>query len=439
MSNYIHLIRLALPIILANSAVPILGLVDTAVIGQTGAASDLGAIALAALVFGFVYWGFGFLRMGTTGFMAQALGADDQEEMHALLFRTILLGLTIGLLLILLQKPIELIATHFLDASPAVNEGVRDYFYIRIWGAPATLITFSLLGTFIGLGWTTHLLWVQLLLNGLNMVLNVAFVMGLSMGVKGIALGTVLAEWIALFFALYLLLPKMGLHHPWQRARALQQRIMNKARLLALFQVNRDIMIRTLALITGFAWFAKQGAGFGDETLAANHILLQFISLSAFFLDGYANVAEMRVGQAYGAKDAHRFKREIKDTTVLAAITAFILAWIIYFFGDVFIGWLTQDGGVQHHASAYKHLAAVYVFASFAAFQLDGIFIGVTQTKAMRNSTLIALAVLVGLGTWWANAHQNTGLWWALIMYVIARAVVLGGYYPALLRQTQQI
>ena len=433
--NYLRLIQLALPIILANSAVPFLGLVDTAVIGQTGNASDLGAIALAALIFSFVYWGFGFLRMGTTGFIAQAVGANDHEEMHALVFRTLLLGLLIGISLIVLQKPIELIATHFLNASPAVNAGVREYFYIRIWGAPATLITFSLLGTFIGLGWTTQLLWVQLLLNGLNMALNVLFVMGLDMGVKGIALGTVLAEWTALFFALFLLFSKMEITQPWQRAKALQLRIFNKARLLALLQVNRDIMIRTLALISGFAWFAKQGASFGDETLAANHILLQFVSLSAFFLDGYANVAEMRVGQAYGAKDRVRFQREVTDTTVLAAVTALLLAILVFFYADVFITWLTQDISVQTTASDYKHLAAIYIFVSFAAFQLDGVFIGVTHTKAMRNSTLIALAVLIGLGTWWANQYQNTGLWWALITYVITRAVVLGWYYPTIMRK----
>lgn len=433
--NYLLLIRLALPIILANSAVPLLGLVDTAVIGQTGEVSDLGAIALASLVFSFVYWGFGFLRMGTTGFIAQAYGANDHDEMHAVVFRTVLLGLLIGLGLIILQKPIEGIATYFLHASPAVNAGVRDYFYIRIWGAPATLITFALSGTFIGMGWTSRLLWVQLLLNGLNMALNVLLVIYLGLGVKGIALGTVIAEWTALVFALFLLLPKMGIRQPWQRLKTLQARVFDKTRLWALFQVNRDIMIRTLALISGFAWFAQQGASFGDATLAANHILLQFVSLSAFFLDGYANVAEMRTGQAYGAKDKARFQREVKDSTVLAAITALLLALLLFFYAEMFISWLSQDLGVQSTATQYKNLAALYIFVSFAAFQLDGVFIGVTHTKAMRNSALIALAVLVSLGSWWASQYQNTGLWWALIMYVLARAVVLGWCYPAILKK----
>lgn len=431
-SNFKRIIRLALPIILANAAVPLLGLVDTAVIGQTGTATDLGAIALAALIFSFVYWGFGFLRMGTTGFIAQALGAKDTDELHALVFRTALLGLGIGLVLIILQQPIALISTHFLKASSAVNGLVLDYFYIRIWGAPATLITFSLLGVLIGMGWTQQLLGTQLLLNGLNIVLNLLFVIGFDLGVKGIALGTVIAEWITVFFALYLVLKKMGLTSPWQRIQSLKSQLFNKNRLVALVQVNSDIMIRTLALITGFAWFTRQGAEFGDSVLAANHILLQFVSLSAFFLDGYANVAEMLVGQAYGAKNKKQLIQEIKDSTLLAAITALMLSSLVALLGAKLIPLLTQDMTVQNIATQYKNFAAVYIFVSFAAFQLDGIFIGATQSKPMRNSTVIALVVLIALGSWWAPLYHNSGLWTALIMYVIVRAVVLCFYFPTI-------
>ena len=431
--SYLYLIKLALPIILANAAVPLLGLVDTAVIGQMGTTADLGAIALAALVFSFVYWGFGFLRMGTTGFIAQAVGAQDQDELHALVFRTLFLGLAIGVVLIVLQKPIELTATYFLHASPEVNALVRDYFYIRIWGAPATLITFSLLGTLIGMGWTKQLLWVQLFLNGLNIALNVLFVVVFDLGVKGIALGTVLAEWAALFFALYWVFSKLQLRHPIQRYQALRSQVFRLDRLLALLQVNSDIMIRTLALITGFAWFARQGAQFGDATLAANHILLQFVSLSAFFLDGYANVAEMLAGQAYGANNKERFQHTVKRSTVLAGGTAFLLSLTVLLLGTTFIPFLSQDPHVQRIASDYKNLAAFYIFVSFAAFQLDGIFIGVTHSKPMRNSTVLALLVLVGLGSWWAPLYQNTGLWWAFILFVIARAMVLAYYYPKIL------
>ncbi|HLT41970.1 MAG TPA: MATE family efflux transporter, partial [Sphingobacteriaceae bacterium] len=226
--NYTKIFKLAIPIILANASVPLLGLADTAAIGQTGTAADLGAIALASLVFNFVYWGFGFLRMGTTGFIAQAAGANDLDEVNALLFRSILLGGVIGLTLIALQRLIGEGSILLLSASDEIKTLVRDYFYIRIWGAPATLITFSLLGALIGMGWTRHLLYVQLFLNGLNIVLNITFVIGFGLGIKGIAFGTVLAEWTTLFFAFYLLIRKMELKSLSGRIRQLKLQIFNR-------------------------------------------------------------------------------------------------------------------------------------------------------------------------------------------------------------------
>ena len=432
--NYTRIIKLAFPIILANASVPLLGLADTAAIGQTGTASDLGAIALASLVFSFVYWGFGFLRMGTTGFIAQAAGAKDLNEMHALVFRAVLLGFVIGIILISLQTLIGNIAVSLMSASDQIKMSVEDYFYIRIWGAPATLITFSLLGTFIGMGWTRHLLWTQLFLNGLNIILNVTFVVGFGLAVKGIALGTVLAEWLTLFLAFYLLMKKMGLDKPSHRLKQLQSRIFDKRKLIALLRVNTDIMIRTLALISGFAWFANQGAKFGDHILAANHVLLQFVSLSAFFLDGYAHVAEMLTGQAYGAKDKTIFIREVRHSSTLAGLTAFGLAVAVYTLGDIMIPLLTKDTQVQAVASEHGFYAALYILVSFAAFQLDGIFIGVTKSKEMRNATLIALAVFIGSESILTNSYHNAGLWMAFIVYVVVRALALGAYYPKILQ-----
>jgi len=432
--RYRAILKMAWPIILANASVPILGLVDTAVIGQTGTAVHLGAIALAALIFSFVYWGFGFLRMGTTGFIAQAKGAQQEDELQALVFRTLFLGSVIGLTLIILQWPIEQIATHLLSASPEVLDEVRAYFYIRIWGAPATLMLFALLGIFIGMGWSKHLLTTQLVLNGLNILFNIIFVLGFDLGVAGIALGTLAAEWLAWAFALYLLLPRMGLRRPLERFQALLPRILDGERLKALFTVNANIMIRTLALIGGFAWFANEGAKFGDGTLAANHILLQFISLSAFFLDGYANVAETLVGQAHGAKNRQAFQRAVLDSTWLSGGTAFILALIFYFFGADFVALLAQDREVQAIARVFNSMAAVYIFLSFAAFQLDGIFLGVTQSRPMRNATVGALLVLIIL-SWLLTPHWgNHGLWIAFIGFVVSRAIGLGWYYPSLLR-----
>ena len=432
--NYIRIIKLAFPIILANASVPLLGLADTAVIGQTGTAADLGAIALASLIFNFVYWGFGFLRMGTTGFIAQSIGAGDMDEAHALLFRSVLLGGGIGLLLVLLQSVVGTVAIGLLTASEEIKSLVGTYFYIRIWGAPATLITFALLGTFIGAGWTKHLLVVQLFLNGLNILLNILFVVGYGFGVRGIALGTVLAEWSTLFFASYLLVKKMQLGHLGHRFRRLRELVFNNAKLLALVKVNGDIMIRTLALLTGFAWFANQGASFGDHVLAANHVLLQFVSLSAFFLDGYAHVAEMLTGNAYGARNRASFVLQVRHSSVLAGVTAWLLAALVYLFSAQLIPLLSKDAQVQAIALAHSVYAAAYIAVSFAAFQLDGVFIGVTKSLEMRNATLAALAVFIGAALLLAPAYGNAGLWLGFIVYVVARAVGLACYYPRIIR-----
>lgn len=432
--NYIRIIKLAIPIVLANASVPLLGIADTAAIGQTGTAADLGAIALASLIFNFVYWGFGFLRMGTTGFVSQALGAGDHDEMHALLFRALLLGAIIGVSLIVLQPLIGEGAIYFLQGSDEIKSLVREYFYVRIWGAPATLITFALLGTFIGAGWTRHLMIVQLFLNGLNIALNVLFVVGFNFGVKGIAVGTVIAEWTTLFFASYLLMRKMKLIHPRERFIQLRERIFNRPKLIELFRVNGDIMIRTLALLSGFAWFANQGASFGDTTLAANHVLLQFVSLSAFFLDGYAHVVEMLTGKAFGARDRAAFVQQVRRSTVLAGITAILLAILIYAFGHYLIPLLTKDIQVQSIAINHSLFAAIYIAFSFAAFQLDGVFIGVTRSREMRNATLIALFIFVGTALLLVSNYGNVGLWIGFIIYVIARAVMLGYYYPRIIQ-----
>ena len=428
-NNYKRIVKLAIPVILANASVPLLGLADTAAIGQTGAAADLGAIALASLIFNFVYWGFGFLRMGTTGFISQALGANDKNEVDAVFFRAVLLGLIIGLVLIILQKGIGELAIHLLNGSTEIKSLVRDYFYIRIWGAPATLITFTLLGTLIGGGWTKQLLLLQLFLNGLNVLLNLLCVLVFEMGVKGIALGTLLAEWSTLCFGLYMVLRQLGIHQVKERIGILWQQIMDRAKLISMVRVNSDIMIRTLALLSGFAWFANQGAAFGDTTLAANHVLLQFVSLSAFFLDGYAHVAEMLTGKAFGARDIRTFSREVRDSSRIAGITALCLALIIYSLGAPLVALLTQDLEVQRVASQHVIYAAIYIALSFGAFQLDGVFIGITKSRQMRNATLASLLVFLLLANVLSPIWGNAGLWISFIAYVVARALFLWYYY----------
>lgn len=432
-----QVLGIAWPIILANAAVPLLGLADTAVIGNTGGISDLGAIALGALLFNFLYWGFGFLRMGTTGFTAQADGAGEEAEVRATLGRALLLAFGIGVLLIALHRPLVDLALALFGASDEVKALTRDYMLIRIWGAPAALAIFALMGTLIGLGRSGLLLKLQLVLNGLNIVLDVLFAGVFGWGVNGIALGTALAEWSTCMLALFLVLRMLRTRKDDDEPFWSRRRILDAAKLRRTLGANADIMIRTLALLFAFAWFTHQGARFGDPVLAANHILLQFVAFSAYFLDGYAFAAEVVVGRAIGARRLDVFDAAVHRSTELAAVTAVMLGVTLFAFGDFAIHALTNLAVARETASRYLPWATVYVLVSFAAFQLDGIFIGATRTRDMRNASLASLALF--LLAWWLLARfGNDGLWMAFTLYVLARALALGWHYPRLRASVQQ-
>lgn len=430
-----EIVDLAWPIVIANAATPLLGLVDTAVIGNTGSVEELGAIALGALIFNFVYWSFGFLRMGTTGFTAQASGAEDHAEVRATLVRALLLAGGIGLLLLVLQEPIAWAALELLGATPQVERLTRGYYDLRIWGAPASLGLFALFGTFVGLGRTRHLLAIQLLLNGLNMGLDVLFAGVLGWGVTGIAVGTALAEWTTLLVGLgvvaRLLREEAGDDEPfipWAR-------VVDRDKALKTLGANGDIMVRTLFLLMGFAWFTNQGALFGDEVLAANHVLLQLVSLSAYLLDGYAHATEIHVGRAVGSRRPALFDAAVRSATELAAVSALALAAAVLLAGPVLVEILTDLEPIRDRALAYLPWAALYVGLSFPAFQLDGIFIGATATRAMRNASVVSFGIFVVTSLLLMPPLANLGLWLSFIVYVVARAVSLGVAYPGLRRE----
>lgn len=430
--SYRFLLQKAWPIILANAAVPLLGLVDTAVIGNVGDVVGLGAIAFGALIFSFVYWSFGFLRMGTTGFTAQAHGAGDELEVRAVLGRALIMAVGLGLSLIVLQWPIRTLAFSLLDGSGPVELAAQSYFNIRIWGAPATLATFALMGLLIGLGNSKQLLLVQLFLNGLNIALDVFFAGILNWGVQGIALGTVIAEWLTVLFASALIYRELNLARAPQQEFWSRSRILDKQALLRTLSANADIMIRTLLLVFSFAFFVNQSARFGDVVLAANHILLQLVSFAAFFLDGYAFVVESLVGSSMGARRRDIFDVAVKRSTVLAFVTAILLAAGVWIFGSLVVNFLTDIEQVRTVASGMLLLAAVYILFSFAAFQLDGIFIGASFTRQMRDAAFVSLAVFLLVWFLLTERYGVNGLWWAMIVYVVARAGALLGFYPGL-------
>ncbi len=412
----------AWPLIVANATSPILGLTDTAVLGHGGRVVDLAAIALGSLIFSFVYWTFGFLRMSTTGFVAQAAGAHDSKQLVVAVARPVLLGGALGTILFCSQRFIELSAFQILSGGADAEHVAAEYFRARIFGAPAALAGFGASGMLIGLGRSGTVLRLQLLTNGLNAALDLLFVLSFSWGAQGVGLGTAVAEWVgasATLFAVWRELRVRNCTFPsWSV-------IFERAGLLRTLRANADIMIRTLAMIFGFSLFVNQGAGYGANTLAANHLLLQLVSLSAFFLDGFANVVESFVGRAIGAYDRALFLRSLRLTSEAAGTCALALAVAIFFGGRIAVNALTDLQEVR--ALAYEFLPQVscYVLLSCFAFQLDGVFIGAQWTRAMRNMSIVSAGVFFLLSQVLFADWGNRALWWSFVAYVVTRGLTL--------------
>jgi multidrug resistance protein, MATE family len=424
-----EILALALPIMLSNVSTPLLGLVDTAVVGRLPNPAYIGAVAVGSLIFTFLFWAFGFLRMATTGLTAQALGAQNALEVRASLGRSLLLAFGLGLVLLALQRPIGAAAFALLQGTDQVESLARGYFEVRIWAAPATLINYTVLGWFIGLGRTQLGLWLQLLLNACNILLDLLFVAGLGWSVRGVAFGTLLAEIIAAGAGLALATRTLrGLGGSWREAA-----LFDLGRLQRTLGINRDILVRTLALLFVFAWFMAQGAKAGDVLLAANSILMQFIGVAAFFLDALAFAAEALVGQAVGAGQRAGLRAAARGTTEIAVALAGCAVLLFALLGPLSVDLLTVDAAVRATARQYLPWAVAAPLAGVWCFQLDGIFIGATRTRDMRNAMLEAL--LIFLVAWALLARfGNHGLWAALYVHYAARTGTLLVRYPRLLR-----
>ena len=424
---------IALPVVLSNLSTPLLGAVDTAVMGQIADPAYIGAVAIGSLVFTFIFWAFGFLRMGTTGLTAQALGAADTDELVAALGRPLLIALAAGCSLVLLQWPIREMAFTLIEGSPRVESMARAYFDIRIWAAPATFANYALLGWFIGLGRTDIGLVLQLVLNLVNVALDLFFVLGLGWDVRGVALGTLLAEIVAVAVGLAIAarqVRRMGAHWSWRR-------LLDAVPLKRTLVINGDILVRSLALIVVFVWFMAQGARQGDVRLAANAVLMQLVSASAYFLDGLAFAAEALVGRAVGAGRRAGLVAAAGFTTVWAVAIAALLALLFAFFGGMLIDLLSVDASVRAAARTYLPWAVGAPLMGVLAFQLDGIFIGATRSGDMRRAMLLSLAIFM-LAWWLLRPWGNHGLWAALYVHYIARTVTLSWCYPALMRSVPQ-
>lgn len=419
----------AVPMMLSHITVPLLGLVDTTVIGRLGDAALLGAVALGAGVFDYVFWSFGALRMGTAGMTAQAVGARDARGVSETLARAFLVGGAIGLALVLLQVPIFTGAEAVLGASDAVNAALADYFTIRIWAAPVTLMNYALLGSLTGRGRTDLGFLTQVAQNLVNVALTILFVVYFEWGVAGAALGTVIGETLGLALGLAIVI-RLG-DNPFGVRRAA---LLDAVALRRMLAVNGDIMIRTVALMTAFLVFQSLGARSGDVTLAANAVLYNVFLIGGYFLDGFATAAEAIGGQAYGAKRPRAFRRAAGIAVLWAHVFGALLSAAFWLGGGAFIDFVTTDPDVRETARLYLIFAALTPLAGAMAFAHDGIYIGATWTVPMRNLMLIALALyLVALFA--LQDMGNTALWIAFLVFLLARGIGQQLMFPALARR----
>ena len=417
---------LAGPIIISNISVPLVGAVDTAVVGHLPEPDSIGAVALGALIFTFLVWGFGFVRMGTTGFIARAYGANDQQALSDTLLRVLLLAVVLGAFIILLGHPLIQLALYLLGSSDSIESLSESYATIRIWSAPATLSIYVLTGIFIGLQNMRYVFVLQLVMNMINVLLDLLFVLGFDMGVEGVALATLIAEYLAALLGFWLLrkpLSKAYKNLNWTR-------LLERNAILALMKANGDIFVRTLCLVFSFGYFTAQSASMGDVILAANSILMHLQSILAYALDGFAHAAEALVGSAYGAGKQQQFKRAVKLTTVWGLVSALLISLIYWLFGDLILQLFTNIDAVLLSATTYLPWTIIAPVVSIWSFQLDGIFIGTGYTREMRNAMIFSMLVYLGLLVILVPALGNHGLFLSISLFMVVRALTLGYYYP---------
>ncbi|WP_298959196.1 MATE family efflux transporter [uncultured Roseibium sp.] len=413
-------LAIAVPMTLAYLSTPLLGLVDMAVIGRLGDAALLGGIAIGGIIFDLVFTTFNFLRSGTTGLTAQAFGAGNEREVRATLLRAIVIALLSGLAVIIAQLPLKEFGLWFMGGSPDVQSATRRYFDVRVYSAPFLLANYAMLGWFIGLGRAGTGLLLQLVLNGLNIILSLWFVVGLGWSVEGVAFATVLSEISATIFGLVLILAATR-NGSWPGAAIVFDR-----RLLShMMAINRDIMIRSFTLLYAFAFFMARSADQGDIVLAANALLEKFVMVAAFFLDGLATAAEQLAGRAVGAKYRPAFDRTLKLTALWSYALAGLLALLFWTIGPLMIDFMTTSPEVRQTAATFLVWAVITPLFGVLAFQMDGVFIGATWSATMRNMMLLSLGLYLTAYYALFPYLGNHGLWLALLLFFSVRGFTL--------------
>ena len=424
-----RVLNIAIPIVVSNATVPILGAVDTGVVGQLGLAAPIGAVGIGAIILSALYWVFGFLRMGTVGLTAQAAGNQDDAEVAALLTRGLLIGSLAGMALILLQLPLFWASFQVSPASSDVEGLARAYMRIRIWSAPAAISIYAITGWLIAQERTRAVLVIQLWMNGMNILLDLWFVLGLDWGVEGVAFATFLAEWTGAALGLWLC--RAAFAGPAWRDWV---QVFDGPRWINMARVNSDILIRSLLLQAIFVSFLFLGSGLGDVTLAANQVLLQFLMITAFALDGFAFAAEALVGRAMGARQRDIVRRSAVLTSGWGFVICVLMAVVFAWGGGAIIDLMTTAVSVRAEARVFLPYMTAAPLLGWASWMLDGVFIGATRSRDMRNMMAVSFAIYAASVIILLPWLGNHGLWISLLISFVARGVSLGLRYPALER-----
>ena len=427
------IIAIAFPAILANSSAPLVGLVDTWAIGHLADPAYLAAIGLGSVIFNFIFWAFGFLRMGTTGIIAQANGRGDTGKLISGIWRSIALALGLGTVLLLLQEVILFLSIKALAPPESVTELTVEYFHIRIWAAPASLLVYAVSGVLFGLARTGLVLVQQLVLNITNAILNVIFVVGLGLGVAGVAWGTLIAQWLAAFVGLGLLVLIFGL--PTLLTGLKDARTWLMSGFQKLIVINGYIFIRTILLMTALSLVMRVAGAMGEVEMAASHVVMQYMLLISLGLDGFAHATEALAGSAWGEGKASLFHRWVKLTGIWALIASVVYALGFWLAGDSLTALLTDLDTVRLSVGALMPLIVALPIVAVACYQFDGVFIAATAGAAMMVTMAIAFTVYVLLLNPMSAKWGLGGLWGAILIFMAVRGITQAIWYPRLKSQ----
>ncbi len=418
------------PAMVANLTTPLIGVVSTTAIGRLDDAALLGGVAMASIIFDCLFWLFAFLRMSTLAFTAQALGAGETRELTAILVRGFIVAGLIGSALIALQLPLSAALFNLMGGSEQVTHAAKTYFMIRIWSAPLALGNYVVLGWLVGQARANPALALQIVINLINMAATILLVLVYDTGIAGAAIAALLAETVG--FVLGVLVCR---HYAKGSFAVPRARLFDRAKLMRMLSVNSNIMIRTAAMIVVFLFFTAKGARTGDVTLAANAVLNNFLLVSAFFLDGLANAAQQLCGRTYGARDAKGFADSTRLVLLWGVGFAVAVAFLFALCGPSLIDMMTTSADVRQAARDFLIFVTLAPLPGVFAFGFDGIYVGATWAREMRNLMLASLAIF--LATWWAlQSFGNAGLWSAMLAFYVARGGLQGARYPALYRMT---